>query len=222
MPAEQSAVGGTGTKKPKLDLSGAEWQSSSQGSGDVQIAFVDGYVAMRDGRDPDGPALIFDIGGGSTELVLIDQDDGMPRIRAWWSAPWGVVSLTESEGKEALEGPDRIKAYKLEEVAARKAEKPLAEVEAEARAAPTPRGFAKALGEAARKGYGLIAEIKKASPSKGLIREDGRKIHPSFLLQVKKPGENKYPGDVYTLAGTVPADQAFRPLAEGGCPLVRT
>ena len=60
----------------------------------------------------DGPALIFDIGGGSTELVLVDQDEGTPRIRAWWSAPWGVVSLTESEGKEALEGPDRIAAYK--------------------------------------------------------------------------------------------------------------
>ena len=59
----------------------------------------------------DGPALIFDIGGGSTELVLIDQEDGTPRIRAWWSAPWGVVSLTESEGREALEGPDRLKAY---------------------------------------------------------------------------------------------------------------
>jgi exopolyphosphatase/guanosine-5'-triphosphate,3'-diphosphate pyrophosphatase len=59
----------------------------------------------------DGPALIFDIGGGSTELVLVDQDDGTPRIRAWWSAPWGVVSLTESEGREALEGPDRLKAY---------------------------------------------------------------------------------------------------------------
>jgi exopolyphosphatase/guanosine-5'-triphosphate,3'-diphosphate pyrophosphatase len=59
----------------------------------------------------DGPAIIFDIGGGSTELVLVDQDDGTPRIRAWWSAPWGVVSLTESEGKEALEGPERVKAY---------------------------------------------------------------------------------------------------------------
>ena len=59
----------------------------------------------------DGPALIFDIGGGSTELVLIDQEEGTPRIRAWWSAPWGVVSLTESEGREALEGPDRIRAY---------------------------------------------------------------------------------------------------------------
>ena len=59
----------------------------------------------------DGPALIFDIGGGSTELVLVDQEEGTPRIRAWWSAPWGVVSLTESEGQEALEGPDRLKAY---------------------------------------------------------------------------------------------------------------
>lgn len=60
----------------------------------------------------DGPALIFDIGGGSTELVLIDHIDGTPQIRSWWSAPWGVVSLTESEGKEALEGPERLLAYK--------------------------------------------------------------------------------------------------------------
>ncbi|MGP3925817.1 MULTISPECIES: DUF397 domain-containing protein [unclassified Streptomyces] len=48
-----------GFKKPKLDLSNAEWQSSSQGTGDVQIAFVEGYIAMRDGRNPEGPALIF-------------------------------------------------------------------------------------------------------------------------------------------------------------------
>ncbi len=69
----------------------------------------------------DGPALIFDIGGGSTELVLIDQDEGTPKIRAWWSAPWGVVSLTESEGKEALEGPDRLLAYKRMRERARRA-----------------------------------------------------------------------------------------------------
>src|SRR4051795_13307084 len=69
----------------------------------------------------DGPALIFDIGGGSTELVLIDTDDGTPKIRAWWSAPWGVVSLTESEGKEGLEGPDRLKAYKRMRERARRA-----------------------------------------------------------------------------------------------------
>ena len=69
----------------------------------------------------DGPALIFDIGGGSTELVLVEQSDSGPRIRAWWSAPWGVVSLTESEGKEALEGSDRLKAYKRMRERARRA-----------------------------------------------------------------------------------------------------
>jgi exopolyphosphatase/guanosine-5'-triphosphate,3'-diphosphate pyrophosphatase len=59
----------------------------------------------------DGPALIFDIGGGSTELVLVDQLQGTPKIRSWWSAPWGVVSLTESEGRAAIEGEDRVAAY---------------------------------------------------------------------------------------------------------------
>ena len=59
----------------------------------------------------DGPAVIFDIGGGSTELVLVEPDESGPRIRAWWSAPWGVVSLTESEGKAAIEGDDRVAAY---------------------------------------------------------------------------------------------------------------
>ena len=61
--------------------------------------------------DSKGPALIFDIGGGSTELVLVDHGEDAPRIRAWWSAPWGVVSLTESEGREAIEGPERVAAY---------------------------------------------------------------------------------------------------------------
>ncbi|HEX6605192.1 MAG TPA: Ppx/GppA phosphatase family protein [Sphingomicrobium sp.] len=69
----------------------------------------------------DGPALIFDIGGGSTELVLVEQSDDGPRIRAWWSAPWGVVSLTESEGADALEGPDRIAAYERMRERARRA-----------------------------------------------------------------------------------------------------
>ncbi|QCO54983.1 indole-3-glycerol phosphate synthase TrpC [Pseudorhodobacter turbinis] len=67
---------------------------------------------------------------------------------------------------------ERIKTYKLEEVATRKAALPLAEVQARANAAPAPRGFMKALMAASQNGYGLIAEIKKASPSKGLIRED--------------------------------------------------
>ena len=49
----------SGWDKPELDLSNADWQSSSQGTGDVQIAFVEGYIAMRDGRSPEGPSLIF-------------------------------------------------------------------------------------------------------------------------------------------------------------------
>ena len=67
---------------------------------------------------------------------------------------------------------ERIRAYKLEEVAARKAARPWHEVEAAAGAAPPVRPFAAALRQAASTGYGLIAEIKKASPSKGLIRAD--------------------------------------------------
>jgi exopolyphosphatase/guanosine-5'-triphosphate,3'-diphosphate pyrophosphatase len=59
----------------------------------------------------EGPALIFDIGGGSTELVLIDTDGGDPRIKCWWSAPWGVYSLTESEGRDFPTPAERLAAY---------------------------------------------------------------------------------------------------------------
>ncbi|MDP2085008.1 MAG: indole-3-glycerol phosphate synthase TrpC [Gemmobacter sp.] len=67
---------------------------------------------------------------------------------------------------------DRIKAYKLDEIAAAKAALPFSELQARAAAAPAPRGFGAALTRAAGQGYGLIAEIKKASPSRGLIRPD--------------------------------------------------
>jgi exopolyphosphatase/guanosine-5'-triphosphate,3'-diphosphate pyrophosphatase len=60
----------------------------------------------------DGPALIFDIGGGSTELVLVDTNgEGVPEIKCWWSAPWGVVSLTESEGRDFAGPEERLAAY---------------------------------------------------------------------------------------------------------------
>ena len=66
----------------------------------------------------------------------------------------------------------------------------------------------------------------KANPTddplfgKGSIRADGRKIHPMYLFEVKTPAESKSPWDVYKLLETIPAEQAFRPLDAGGCPLV--
>lgn len=80
---------------------------------------------------------------------------------------------------------DKIKAYKLEEIAADKAAKPLEAVEEEARAASPVRPFADALFEASKTGYGLIAEVKKASPSKGLIRED---FEPATLAKAYEAG----------------------------------
>ena len=54
----------------------------------------------------------------------------------------------------------------------------------------------------------------------GHVREDGRLVHDMFFAQVKTPSESTKPWDYYTILGVIPADQAFRPLAEGGCPLV--
>jgi indole-3-glycerol phosphate synthase len=80
---------------------------------------------------------------------------------------------------------DRIKAYKLEEVAADKVAKPYAAVEEEAKAAGPTRGFAQSLIAATKTGYGLIAEVKKASPSKGLIRAD---FEPASLAKAYQAG----------------------------------
>jgi branched-chain amino acid transport system substrate-binding protein len=76
-------------------------------------------------------------------------------------------------------------------------------------------------------GRAVVARMK-AMPTdddcfgSGSIREDGRKLHPVYLLRVKAPHESTGPGDVYHVEATVPGDQAFRPLAEGGCPMIRS
>jgi branched-chain amino acid transport system substrate-binding protein len=56
---------------------------------------------------------------------------------------------------------------------------------------------------------------------KGTIRADGRKLHPMYLFEVKKPAESKAPWDYYKLRATIPAEQAFRPIDQGDCPLVK-
>ena len=85
----------------------------------------------------------------------------------------------------------------------------------------------KALGIDKAKASGkAVIDQMKAMPTdddcfgKGSIRPDGRKIHPAFLFEVKTPDESKSRGDVYKLVGTVPAEDAFRPLSEGHCSLI--
>ena len=83
-----------------------------------------------------------------------------------------------------------------------------------------------AMGGNPHDGAKVVAKMKEAPTDdalfgKGAIRADGRKIHPAYLFEVKKPSESKGPWDYYTLIGTTPADQAFRPLSESACPLVK-
>jgi branched-chain amino acid transport system substrate-binding protein len=75
-------------------------------------------------------------------------------------------------------------------------------------------------------GAKVVAKMKEMPTDdplfgKGTIREDGRKIHPAYLVEVKKPNESKGPYDYYKIRATIPADQAFRPIGEGECPLVK-
>jgi branched-chain amino acid transport system substrate-binding protein len=67
-----------------------------------------------------------------------------------------------------------------------------------------------------------MKEIPTDDPvfGKGVVRADGRKIHPVYLFEVKSPSESKYPGDDYKLRATIPADQAFRPMKDDNCPLL--
>jgi branched-chain amino acid transport system substrate-binding protein len=83
-----------------------------------------------------------------------------------------------------------------------------------------------AMGGNPHDGAKVVAKMKElptddALFGKGSIRADGRKIHPAYLFEVKKPEESKGPWDYYKLIGTTPAEQAFRPLSESACPLVK-
>jgi branched-chain amino acid transport system substrate-binding protein len=76
-------------------------------------------------------------------------------------------------------------------------------------------------------GKAVVAKMKELPTNdklfgKGTVRADGRKIHPMYLVEVKKPAESKGPWDYFKVRATIPGDQAFRPLSEGGCPLVNS
>ncbi|UCG97309.1 MAG: ABC transporter substrate-binding protein [Burkholderiales bacterium] len=75
-------------------------------------------------------------------------------------------------------------------------------------------------------GTKVIAKMKELPTDdplfgKGTVRADGRKIHPALLVEVKKPSESTGPWDLYKIRATIPADQAFRPIDQGDCPLVK-
>jgi branched-chain amino acid transport system substrate-binding protein len=83
-----------------------------------------------------------------------------------------------------------------------------------------------ALGGNPHDGAKVVAKMREiptddALFGKGVIRADGRTIHPAYLFQVKTPAESKYPWDYYKLVATIPADEAFRPLSQSECPLVK-
>lgn len=75
---------------------------------EARLAVLGCHILLEPG---DGPALIFDIGGGSTELVLVDTTGNAPEIIDWLSAPWGVVSLTESQKYDGTDAAARTAAY---------------------------------------------------------------------------------------------------------------
>lgn len=83
-----------------------------------------------------------------------------------------------------------------------------------------------ALGGNPHDGAKAVAKMKELPTDdplfgKGVVRADGRKIHPAYLFEVKKPEESKGPWDYYKLVTTIPADEAFRPLSESDCPLIK-
>jgi branched-chain amino acid transport system substrate-binding protein len=79
--------------------------------------------------------------------------------------------------------------------------------------------------KSAADGKAVVAKMKEMPTDdplfgKGMIRADGRKIHPAYVFDVKTPAESKYAGDDYKLRATIPADQAFRPMKDDNCPML--
>jgi branched-chain amino acid transport system substrate-binding protein len=83
-----------------------------------------------------------------------------------------------------------------------------------------------ALGTNPHDGAKVVAKMKDLKTDdplfgEGAIEPNGRKIHPAYLFEVKKPSESKGPWDLYKLVGTTPADQAFMPLSSSTCALLK-
>ena len=79
--------------------------------------------------------------------------------------------------------------------------------------------------KSAADGKAVVAKMKEMPTDdplfgKGSVRADGRKLHDAYLFEVKTPEESKHPGDFYKTRATIPAAEAFRPLKDGGCPMV--
>ncbi len=126
----------------------------------------------------DGPALIFDIGGGSTELVLIDTDGAEPKIKSWWSAPWGVVSLTESEGRDFADANARLAAYSRMRERVRHAFRRFAEL------LPKDKENIRLLGTSGT--VTTLASVHLALPSYDRRAVDGLKVPADSMRQISR------------------------------------
>ncbi|MBC2651365.1 Ppx/GppA phosphatase family protein [Novosphingobium aerophilum] len=100
---------------------------------EARLAVLGCHILLEQGE---GPAVIFDIGGGSTELVLIESGPAVPRILDWQSVPWGVVSLSETCGPEGADATQRAARYQRMRSLVDEAFAPFAERIAPARADP--------------------------------------------------------------------------------------
>ena len=110
---------------------------------EARLAVLGCHILLEPGE---GPAMIFDIGGGSTELVLIDSTVPVPRILDWQSVPWGVVSLTETCGAEGDTQASRVARYVRMRELVSDSFAPFADRAARVRAQDTRRGPLRLLG----------------------------------------------------------------------------